>query len=292
MKKGFILITALIMFGFIYSAQAFSISPIKQTVTLEQGTGRAIKIKVRNTEKNTTKYKIEVIGVKQNEDGFPIYGVGIEEAEKWVKSEQEFVEVAPGKEVEASFVINVPKGALPGSHYIGLSAEPILTGEGKNFSGKLISLLLLEVSGDVNETLSILKWSGEKQVYWNLQNIKLNAIFKNEGSAELPINGRLRLYNWLDKKVVDEEVFLGGVILPDTQRKSEVLIPAKNNWYFPGVYRAQLDLVYGRTSQKISVQYPFWYFPPSWLIVGGIILLLGIIALFKKIINKRQQTLF
>lgn len=259
---------------------------------MEQGTSKIVKIKIRNNEKNTAKYKISILGVKQDEEGYPIYGSGTEEAENWVSSEQDFVEIAPSKEVEASFVINIPKGVFPGSHYVGLSAEPILFGEEKNFTGKLISLLLLEVSGTVDESLNIIKWSGEKQIYWNLKNIKLDAVFKNEGTAEIPIKGRLRLYNWLDKKVVDEEVFLGGVILPDTQRKNEVLLPIKNGWYYPGIYRAQLDLVYGRTAQKTSVQYPFWYFPPSWLIVGGLFILLIILLLIKKTNNKKDSFTF
>ena len=141
-KKIFLLIICFLTLGSFEQANAFSVSPLKQTVTLEQGTGKNIKIKVRNTERTTTKYKITAIGVKQDDAGYPVYGVGIEEAEKWVKPEQDVIEIKPGKEVEASFKIFIPKGVYPGSHYIGLSAEPILeNGENKNFSGKLISLL-------------------------------------------------------------------------------------------------------------------------------------------------------
>ena len=276
--------------GVVTEANAFSVSPLKQTVTLEQGTGRNVKIKVRNTERLTTKYKISVIGVKQDDGGYPVYGVGIEEAENWVKVEQEVVEINPGKEVEVGFKISIPKGTFPSSHYIGLSAEPVLSGEGnKNFSGKLISLLLLEVSGEVSETLSVINWSGEKSLYWNLDKVKINAVLKNSGNTELPLSGKIRLYNWLDKKVADSDVYLGNNLLPQTQRKNEVLLPIQNGIYLPGVYRAQLDLVYGRTAQKLSVQYSFLYVPIVWMIVGGIALLFIIFVLIKKIINKKRQ---
>jgi hypothetical protein len=291
MKKIFFLITCIFLLGVVASADAFSVSPIKQIVTLEQGTGRNIKIKIRNTERETTKYKINVLGVKQDDQGYPVYGTGIEEAENWVKAEQEIVEINPGKEVEASFKISIPKGVYPGSHYVGLSAEPVLEGvENKNFSGKLISLLLLEVSGTINETLSVLGWSGEKELYWNLDKTKFNVILKNSGDAELPIKGKIILYNWLDKKVADSEVYLGSIILPQTQRKSEVLLPTQGGMYLPGVYRAQLDLTYGRTGQKLSVQYPFWYIPLKWMVVGGIFILILVGLLIKKIINKKRKT--
>jgi len=290
LKKIFFIITCVCLLGIVVEVDAFSVSPLKQLVTLDQGTGKNVKIKVRNTERETTKYKITVIGVKQDDQGYPVYGVGIEEAENWVKAEQEVVEIKPGKEVEVSFKIFVPKGTYPGSHYVGLSAEPVLEGsENKNFSGKLISLLLLEVSGTVNESLSVINWSGEKEVYWSLNEVKLNAILDNAGNTELPLSGKIRLYNWLDKKVVDKDVYLGGVVLPETQRKSEVLLPTQTGWYLPGVYRAQLDLVYGRTGQKLSVQYPFWYIPLSWLVVGGMLLIIMIFIVIKKIINKRRQ---
>lgn len=294
MKKGFVLLLILTgLFGVVLFTKAFSISPLKQIVTLEQGTGRVVKMKVLNTEKDITKYKISVLGVKQNEDGFPFYGVGIEEAESWVRGEQEFLEIASGKEVEASFVINVPKNQLPGSHYVGLSAEPVLIGgESKNFTGKLVSLLLIEVSGEVNESLSVLHWSGEKSFYLNLDKVRLNAILQNEGSAELPVKAKVRVYNWLNQKVSESDVFLGNSILPQAKRNTQVLLPQKSSWSLPGAYRAQLDIAYGRTAQKISAQYSFWYFPVSWLIIAGIIILLMVIALFKKINNKKRQLSF
>ncbi len=283
MKKFVLLLTILFLFFLVDNTKAFSISPIKQIVTLEQGTGRVVKIKVRNTERFTTRYKISILGVKQNEEGYPVYGVNIEEAEKWVKSEQEYLEIEPGKEKEASFVINVPKDTFAGSHYVGLSAEPVLEDENsKNFTGKLISLLLLEVSGEVSESLSVLHWSGEKSFYLNLEKVRLNAILQNEGSAELPIKAKVRLYNWLNQKVSESDVFLGNSILPQAKRNTQVLLPQKSSWSLPGAYRAQLDIAYGRTAQKISAQYSFWYVPISWLVILGGIILLITFALFKK----------
>lgn len=290
MKKIIFFIICAWFIGFFLEAKAFTVSPVKQIVTLEQGTGRNIKIKIRNTERNTTKYKISVVGVKQDDQGYPVYGTNIEEAEKWVKSEQEVLEIGPGKEVESSFKINIPKGTYPGSHYVGLSAEPLLSGdENKNFVGKLISLLLIEVSGTVNETLSVIKWSGEKNFYLSLEKLKLNVDLKNDGNTELPIKGKIRLYNWLDKKIAEGDVFLGNTILPQTQRTTGVLLPDSKSWLLPGVYRAQLDLVYGRTGQKLSVQYAFWYTSIYWLVVVGAIILIIVWTLIKKIKNKKEQ---
>ncbi|GEM_PF-1140236 len=294
MKKGFVLLLILSgLFGVVLFVKAFSISPIKQIVTLEQGSGRVVKMKVRNTERVVTKYKISVLGVKQDPDGYPIYGNGIEEAENWVRAEQSLVEILPGKEAETSFVINVPKNTLPGSHYVGLAAEPVLDGgESKNFTGKLVSLLLIEISGEVNEALSILNWSGEKNLYLDLTGVRLNAVLKNEGVAELPIKGKIRVYNWLNKKVAEEDVYLGNSLLPQTQRISQVLLPQKGNWFLPGAYRAQLDLAYGRTAQKISAQYPFWYISTGWLMIIGLIILVLLIFLFKKKNNKKDSFTF
>ena len=283
MKKFVLLLAIIFLFVLVDNTKAFSISPIKQIVTLEQGSGRVVKMKVRNTERVVTKYKISVLGVKQDPDGYPIYGNGIEEAENWVRAEQSLVEILPGKEAETSFVINVPKNTLPGSHYVGLAAEPVLDGgESKNFTGKLISLLLLEVSGEVSESLSVLDWSGEDSIYFSLDEIRLNAVLQNEGSAELPIKAKVRLYNWLNQKVSESDVFLGNSILPQAKRNTQVLLPQKSSWSLPGAYRAQLDIAYGRTAQKISAQYSFWYVPISWLVILGGIILLITFALFKK----------
>jgi len=166
---------------------------------------------------------------------------------------------------------------------VGLAAEPVLDGgESKNFTGKLISLLLLEVSGEVSESLSVLDWSGEDSIYFSLDEIRLNAVLQNEGSAELPIKAKVRLYNWLNQKVSESDVFLGNSILPQAKRNTQVLLPQKSSWSLPGAYRAQLDIAYGRTAQKISAQYSFWYVPISWLVILGGIILLITFALFKK----------
>ena len=291
MKKIIFSLVICLLLGIVAVTNAFSVSPIKQIVTLEQGSWINVKIKVRNTERETTKYKIAVLGVKQDDQGYPVYGEGIEEAENWVRAEQNVLEVRPGKEAEASFRVSVPKGTYPGSHYVGLSAEPVLSGEGRNFTGKLISLLLLEVSGTVTEELSVVNWSGEKNLYWSFNNARFDAVLKNSGNTELPLIAKIRVYNWLDKKVIDSDVHLGSSLLPKTERKSSVLLPIQDGWYLPGLYRAQLDLSYGRTGQKLSVQYPFWYVPFSWLAVIGVVLLITVWSIIKKIRNKKKQQL-
>lgn len=292
MKKIIFLLVICLLLGVVTIANSFTVSPIKQVVTLEQGSWVNVKIKVRNTERETTKYKIAVLGVKQDDQGYPVYGEGIEEAENWVRAEQDVLEIKPGKEAEATFRVSVPKGTYPGSHYVGLSAEPVLGEiESKNFSGKLISLLLLEVSGTVTEELSVASWSGEKEFYWSLEDAKFGAVLKNSGNTELPITAKIRLYNWLDKKIIDSEVHLGGPLLPKTERKSSVLLPVQTGWYLPGLYRAQLDLSYGRTGQKLSVQYPFWYVPIGWLVLIGAVILIVVWTIIKKIRNKKKQQL-
>jgi len=290
MKKIIFSLFICLLLGMVVNADAFTVSPVKQIVTLEQGSWVNVKIKVRNTERETTKYKISVLGVKQDDSGYPVYGSNIEEAEKWVSTEQDVLEISPGKEAEATFRVAVPKGTYPGSHYVGLSAEPVLEGvENRNFSGKLISLLLLEVAGEVNESLSAVKWEGDRVLYLSLTNVRLTAELKNDGSAELPLKGKIRVYDWLNRKVAEEDVFLGNVILPQTQRRTEVLLPAPSSWLLPGAYRAQLDVAYGRTAQKISAQYSFWHVSIYWLITVGLLCLIIVWSAIKKIKNKKKQ---
>ncbi len=283
-NKFIFLLATLAFFVVAQPVHAFAITPVRMLLTIDPGATQTAVVKIFNSEKIDLTFKLSVLGVEQNEAGEPIFGRGVEEAENWVYPEDNMVKIKSGETKSVNFIIKTPQDASPGSHYVGFAVEPLIATQG-GLNSRLISLVTMQVTGVVNESLIIEKW--EKIDIADEHNWKFNLTLQNNGTVEVPLKqGVISIKNWRGEEIVSEPIVLGNKLLVGSQRVLAPITALNNALSLPGLYQASVMIKYGITNQTVSAISYIWYFP-QWskitavVLAAALVLLLGF-ALFRK----------
>lgn len=185
----------------------------------------------------------------------------------WIKIDEDFVDLKPYESVEIPFIVVVPEDASPGGHYtaILLGTKPSDDDEGGSVmkvSSMLASLILLNVSGDIEESGRIREFSTNKTVY-SEPKVVFDVRFENTGNVHLQPQGEIRIYDWFGNDKGAIKINQGtefGNVLPKTIRKWNYTWEGSNNLLEMGRYKASLILGFGGESgrQTIDQQRYFW----------------------------------
>jgi len=273
-------------------ANAFSIKPSQILLTIDPGKTKIIPIEIINNENKDLIFKGKVFGVRQTSDGKPEFINDYSQAENWVISQTDEVSVKAGNTGVLNFSIKIPNETIAGSYFLGLAVEPSSSGGSVGLSGQIITLLNLQVSGTVNESLKIDKWEID-----NIKSNKNNWNFKldlvNNGQMDLLMNGKMIVKNWSGQKLSQEKLLLGNRLLPNTFRFVRPQLDlAKNSIVLPGLYMVQTEIEYGKTKQSISSTTFVWYWPLwSKILIGfvGLFFTILVIVFVRKIKSKKRH---
>lgn len=186
--------------------------------------------------------------------------------------------------------INVPKNASPGGHYAVIrftGTPPKLKGQGVSLSASLGSLVLLTVSGNIQEHLSISDFAVGKQGDKGFnpgsffKNIPLTFVekIKNTGNLQEEPSGIVTVTDMFGHKVAAFEVNQPphNVLPSSTREFTQQLDKAvAGNSHFFGRYTADVSLTYGQKDQTITAHLSFWIIP--WILI--LIIIAALIVLF------------
>lgn len=282
-KYFFYILGIFIFFIAARPARAFGVSPAKILLTVDPGSSQTVAVKIKNDENTSLNFKLGVLGVKQNEQGGPVFTRGEDASENWVYPESNPVNIKPDSVKDVNFIIKIPADALPGSYYLGLFAEPVWPkGAQANVNTRLVSLLTLQVSGLVSESLAIEKWaplagvSGEKK--W-----KFDLLLKNVGAIEMDMRGSIALRNWKGEEIFSQSLVLGNKLLAGAKRALQPEIVLRDDIKLPGLYQVQVKINYGKTNLSASSLAYVWYFPVWSKVVLVLAVLLIVVLIFWRI---------
>lgn len=274
-----------VFFVHISTARSFSVSPLKQLLTLSAGTqNQVVTITARNDEDFDQVFNLKVLSLKQLDNGRVVYGQDLSPAEAWVEPIKESISLLAGQEEKIDFVINIPANTLAGTYYLGLAIEPNLSEKGDlGVSGQVASILILQVAGLVKESLEIEEWHLPKIVF--SKNWENYFSVKNTGPVDLPLAGKITISDPFGQQVVSQTISMGAVLLPSSGRKigGETILP--KNLFFPGPYSAAVLVKYGLTEQSATAMLHVWYFPP--LFVFFLIALVILVVIF--LVNRQRR---
>lgn len=271
------------------AGHAFSINPAKFLVNIGRGEEQMLKLTVYNSAKKNTVYLLDVVGAKQDENGRPKFGKGIDEAESWVKIESPFLAIAPGAKKTALFAIKAPANASAGeSHYLGLTVTPVIDKtSGIGVAGQAASLAEIVVAGTVFESVLIKEWQlitrATNKLKW-----RFNLQLENTGTVAAPLSGKMLIKNWRGKIIGERSIYLGNKLVARAARtlKPEIII---SNSLWPGFYWAELAVSYGRTGRLITAFAPVGYFP-VWSLAIGLAFILFLLSIMAwRIVSKRKK---
>ena len=299
--KKITLITFLVIGGLFFTQQALAltISPPRMELSADPGQkfGEVIKLFNETDSVKTIYTSTANFTAKQGEEGVPMF-LEVEENSglaDWIEIEKGPITLFPSERKEIPFTVSVPKFADPGGHYAAVffgDKSPEAEGGAVEVAGKLGSLILLRVSGDIKEKGRLIEFSlaDGKDFYEHLP-VSFVAGLENSGNVHLKPKGEILIKNILgftsDKVEVNKR---GGNVLPGTNRHFESswlktsfegtpsgfwqkLNVEKNNFAL-GRYKAELILGYGTNGEQAIDDVVFWVFPWHLLLVSGILIAL------------------
>jgi hypothetical protein len=211
----------------------------------------------------------------------------------WLHLATSSLSIEPRSRETLSFNLALPEAASPGTHYAGITFEPLYpesaTPGQVSISSKVASLVELRVSGEVIEEGGIREFSTERGAYSD-PNARFTVRFENRGTVALKPHGELRILNMWGKERGSLPVRLHSSsegVSPGGRERLDIAWKSELSWLDIGRYSAELDLKYGyndRTGSRATII--FWYLPLApFLTISGILLLFfGSAFLFHRIV--------
>lgn len=267
------------------SGQALEISPPVITLSADPGQTVTARVLVRNISSTDLVVRGDANDfVAAGEDGTP--KVLLEDSESTPYSMKDWVSM-PGrmtlvpKEIKTMNVsIRVPADASPGGHYGVIrftGTPPNLEGQGVSLSASLGSLVLLSVSGNITENLSVEEFSvnkgGKSGSFFESLPLQLVQRIKNDGNIHQRSGGAVTISNIFNKNVATFPYNPGArYILPGSTRKFSQTLDKSlvENTRFFGRYTAKLTVIYGEGNKKSATStITFWVIP--WKLIATII---------------------
>lgn len=281
-------------------AQAFSISP--PLIELNTDPGQTVKASITFTNVSSDelliKTQVNDFGAK-NETGEPniIFEEDVENTpyslRQWVISPAPFkIKAHESKTID--FPIQVPARAEPGGHYAVIrftGSSPALEESGVALTASIGSLVLLQVSGDIQEEAKAAEFysatqgrsvtSGARSMFEKGPIVFVQRI-ENTGNVHLKPTGTIEVFNMFGGNVATLRVNGDPTnpddqprsILPKSIRRFEQTLDKK--WLF-GRYTATIKLSYGQGQKPIEQTITFWVIPYKLivlvLIAGGALFL-------------------
>ena len=252
----------LVIFNFSF---ALTIAPAKVEFNVNPGEEIKFSIYTRNDGEIDTYLYSVVKGFTEDEGGTKIW---IEDApeREWVKIPEK-VFAPPGEMIEVPVVINVPKDAPPGGHFLAIGFGTLperREGTGVAIGVNVLSLVYINVSGERIDKISISEFNAKK-VYFGFP-VKFAYKIKNEGNTYVRPTGEIEISNVFGRLVANLRVNEKELqILPG---KEKVLENGWVNNFAFGPYKAKFNIYYGlNQSQNLVFNYWFFMFPIKIILI-------------------------
>jgi len=227
-----------------------------------------------------------------------------------------FITVDPGKSSLIPFTIKIPAGLGAGSYYSAVQYSAIngANQERVNVSASADTLMFVTVPGNATEQLSMLQFGAESGGKFDSVFSSPPSTFayriKNNGNLSESPAGSIVIKNIFGhiSAHIDNANPRSELVLIGQTRKFEVCNPKNNSQQDlikgdnckplslkPGMYTAEIELLYGQngqTSHQINAKSTFWYLPLWFVIVFVLILLViayAIYYLYKKLTAPRHR---
>ncbi len=294
---------------------ALTVSPVRVETAGDPGTILKGELTLTNDQEGTRTFyssfgNFEATG----ETGTPSFVSAEEGLATWIETVPS-ITLGVGEEKEVPYTITIPSNADPGGHFAaifwGTSPAQIEKGGRVSIGAKLGVLILLKVSGEIQEGGGILEFTTEnKQKVFNSLPIKFAYRFQNGGDDRIKPFGEITIKNIFGgtSAILPANESQGNV-LPQSIRKFEVewnpnkieteIETAEKKGFFEGLkkervgfalgrYTANLNLEYGASNEKAQASFSFFVIP--WRILSLVILLLIIsFLLFTKGLKRYNQ---
>ncbi len=319
MNRLLVAVLAIVAFGLIpKSADALTISPTKIDVAGDPGQTLVGEIEIFNEQAEAKTFYTSFENFEpRGETGAPFFVGGGSGLSTWIGAQGSVV-ITPGERVNVPYSITIPPDAVPGGYFAAIffGSQPPETGAGSEVSigGKVGSLVLLRVNGDVEEGGGLLEFGAgltSGKLFTSVP-VPFSYRFNNEGGDRVIPRGEIIIKNVFGMHVVTLDANkTEGSVLPNSVRKFEL------NWgdememasaegqepnFFDivkfqaanlrvGLYKADLNISWGETNQTASASTTIFMLPWQFLLVffGALSVLFFILRQYNRFIIARSK---
>ncbi len=283
------------------SANTIRVSPVRTDITADPGETKTVKITVTNpTNQEIAVKPVQNDFTAKDESGSP--ALFIEEDQyapkrslKRLMQPLESVIVAAGESKTIDVTIAVPNDARAGGYFGAIRFTPVATADGGqvNMSASVASLILMRVSGDAAEKLSLTEFAVQQKgatgaFFTDSKDLSVTARFSNTGDVQLAPFGKISVQK--GKTVVFEADFNAknprDMTLPDSARRWSIPLEKISGL---GKYTVSATFTYGSNNQSIESTTSFWVVPWVYMLGGVATLLLVVGAIITWIIMHRKR---
>lgn len=189
------------------------------------------------------------------------------------------------------FTLAVPANAEPGGHYGAITAEAragAVTGNASSaVAMKVAALMLVSVSGSVQEQLSIVDFAGPSGAVLDAGAITLTSRFENSGTVHLKPRGFVTITDTFGREVANISLDQRNV-LPNSKRIVETSWQPEG--FTMGRMRAQLAAIYGSANEPLVASVEFWVIPMN--VVGPVLAVSTVVLVLGFVLRKRLTLAF
>jgi hypothetical protein len=315
-RISFLLRTALLSilmigsFSSVESAHALGLSPVMFDYDLNPGESVEGIVRVENdTNSEQTYYTSAQNFIPNGESGQQTF---IEDAAPsglmtWIAFESPSVTLAAGEGRDVRWMIRIPEVAEPGGHYAAgfFSTQAPSAQKSVGVGAKTGVLFLVNVSGNIRESLevesfNIVSRDLQERATFDRVPVHFDLRVRNTGSVHVKPEGVITVKNTLGNTVqvisvndVNSRVLPGSVrrltaewSSPEASTDAGFFSELKSELssFAIGRYTANVEIVYGRTGQKLEVVKTFWMFP--WRVATVFFVGLMVLAILLKGYNR------
>lgn len=295
-KIIFYTLILLLSTGIASSTYALTVSPAKIEITADPGQTVRGEIELFNEQEETKTFYASYENFESRGDSGAPYFIGSKNGlATWVSTAPE-VTLASGERIQVPYTISIPTNTKPGGYFAAIffGSQPAQgTGGGEvTIGGKIGVLVLLKVSGEVEESAGLVDFSTlNGQRFFSTLPVALEYGFNNTGGDRVVPRGEIKVKNTLQ---LTSATLLAneneGSVLPNSTRRFEVIWGAKQgederrgffetafmqvtDFHF-GWYSAHAKLTWGESAQTASATYNFFIIP--WQLLTIVLLLIGL----------------
>lgn len=271
-------------------AHAISISPTRQTITIDKGTTQTLSIEVENNENSELVVAPTVYTFFLEEKTGALQLSEHDDSLSWIQVKKEAIQIPPNEKVLVPYTITIPNDAKPGAYYFVLFAQKKANNSTINVVSQVGSLLFLYVAGNIEESLHIADVNTNHRWYF-APNIEATVTFKNSGTIHVVPQGELTVKNARGNTITTmslgentEKILAGGTRINTYHIKNI-------SWKDIGPLYIEVAGTYGVSKQTYKRWVHVWYVPKEIIIGGlafGIVLGIGIYVWWYLYAKKKQ----
>ncbi|MCK4454216.1 hypothetical protein KAU51_02620 [Candidatus Parcubacteria bacterium] len=321
--KRFIFATIFILVGLFLSSTVFAltVSPVRIEITSDPGEIVKGEILLINEHKGTKTFyssfeNFEATG----ETGAPTFVPTEEGLATWIEIAPQ-VTLDTEEKKEVSFTIKIPQNADSGGHFAAIfwSTSPLKSEKGGavSVSAKVGILVLLKVTGEIEEGMGLLEFSTkDNQKFFDALPVNFIFRFRNSGGDRVKPEGEITIKNIFGKVAA----FIpanrtDGNVLPqsirrfettwekideDEDKKTETEIETDEKGFIQGLKREKDNFAFGRYTAELNLesgiektQASFSFFVIPWRISSLVaVFLIILLLLFIKGIKTYKKRVF